>query len=268
MWERCGALVRKMGGEIRLQHTVSGIEREADRIVSVTTRDDLGKVEVHRGDYFLSTMPVRDLIARMTPSAPSAVRTVAEELVYRDFITVGLLVRKTSTAAANVTARLEDNWIYTQDPEVKLGRLQIFNNWSPAMVAAPDAIWLGLEYFCSVGDSIWSLPDADLVRLGIDELAKIGLVQESDVIDGTAIRTRDAYPAYIGAYDRFDTVRSFVDNIENLYLIGRNGMHRYNNQDHSMLTAMTAVDNICTGRTNKHNIWEINTEEHYHEDRS
>jgi protoporphyrinogen oxidase len=268
MWERCGALVRKMGGEIRLQHTVSGIEREADRIVSVTTRDDLGKVEVHRGDYFLSTMPVRDLIARMTPSAPPAVRTVAEELVYRDFITVGLLVQKTSTAAANVTARLEDNWIYIQDPEVKLGRLQIFNNWSPAMVAAPDAIWLGLEYFCSVGDSIWSLPDADLVRLGIDELAKIGLVQESDVIDGTAIRTRDAYPAYIGAYDRFDTVRSFVDNIENLYLIGRNGMHRYNNQDHSMLTAMTAVDNICTGRTTKHNIWEINTEEDYHEDRS
>ncbi len=267
MWERCAEKVTEMGGEIRLQHTVERIDWEGKRVVSVTTRDDRGQLETHRGDYFLSTMPVRDLISRMRPEPPPTVREVAMSLVYRDFITVGLLVRRASTHSASVAAGLDDNWIYIQDSDVKLGRLQIFNNWSSSMVAASDAVWLGLEYFCDVGDPLWSLSDAELVQLGVDELAKIGLINESDVLDGTVVRTNDAYPAYIGAYNRFATIRSFVDEIENLFLIGRNGMHRYNNQDHSMLTAMTAVDNICAGLTSKDNIWEVNTEQDYHEER-
>lgn len=267
MWERCGEKVREMGGQILLRHTVQRIDWDESCVLSVTTQDDRGEVQTHQGDYFLSTMPIRDLIMRMRPEPPTAVRKVAEALVYRDFITVGLLVRRGQADSSHVASGLDDNWIYIQDPEVKLGRLQIFNNWSPYMVASPDTVWLGLEYFCDAGDSLWSLEDAELVRVGAKELAKIGLINAMDVLDGTVIRTKDAYPAYIGAYDQFATIRSFVDGIENLYLVGRNGMHRYNNQDHSMLTAMTAVDNICAGITSKENLWAVNTEQDYHEQR-
>jgi protoporphyrinogen oxidase len=265
MWEICGQKVCAQGGEIRLHHTVERIDWEGNRVSSVTTRNDQGKLETHEGDYFFSTMPVRDLIARMSPQPPAAVREIAAHLVYRDFITVGLLVRKTATGSSAVASGLDDNWIYIQEPDVKLGRLQIFNNWSPSMVAAPDTVWLGLEYFCEEGDAVSSLADADLIRLGTEELAKIGLIDAADVLDGTVIRTKDAYPAYIGAYDQFATIRDFVDGLENLFLIGRNGMHRYNNQDHSMLTAMTAVDNICAGISAKENLWAVNTEQDYHE---
>jgi len=159
-----------------------------------------------------------------------------------------------------------DNWIYIQEPDVKLGRLQVFNNWSPALVKDPDTIWLGLEYFCDEGDSLWSLTDADLKALGQRELAKIGMIEEADVLDSVVIRMSKAYPAYFGSYNEFGMIREFLDGIENLYPVGRNGMHRYNNQDHSMLTAKLAVDNIVTGVTDKSAIWAVNIDDEYHEE--
>jgi protoporphyrinogen oxidase len=160
-----------------------------------------------------------------------------------------------------------DNWIYIQEPDVLIGRLQIFNNWSPWMVSDPAKVWLGLEYFCNEGDSLWNLSDEAMIRLGREELAKIGMIDDAAVVDATVLRMEKTYPAYFGSYDRFAEVREFVDGIANLFLVGRNGMHKYNNQDHSMLTAMMAVDNIAAGVTAKSNLWEVNTEMEYHEDK-
>ena len=158
-----------------------------------------------------------------------------------------------------------DNWIYIQEADVKVGRVQVFNNWSPFMVQDQDTVWLGLEYFCQEGDDLWIKTDKDLIRKGIDELEKIGFCSPDDFLDGTVVRMPKTYPAYFGTYDRFDTIRRFTDSFVNLFLLGRNGMHRYNNQDHSMLTAMTAVDLILEGSTKKDSIWAVNTEEEYHE---
>jgi protoporphyrinogen oxidase len=160
-----------------------------------------------------------------------------------------------------------DNWIYIQDPSVRLGRLQIFNNWSPSMVADETKIWLGLEYFCDEGDDLWEKPDDEMKSFAERELEKIGLIDAGDVIDGVVIRMPKAYPAYFGTYGQFDEVQEFVDKVDNLYLIGRNGMHRYNNQDHSMLAAKTCVDAIITGNRNPRELWAVNAEEEYHEEK-
>ena len=159
-----------------------------------------------------------------------------------------------------------DNWIYIQEPDVSLGRLQVFNNWSPWLVRDPSTVWLGLEYFCNEGDALWSLSDENMLALARAELSKIGIIEDSDVIDGTVLRMEKTYPAYFGTYARLGEVRDYVDRFGNLFLIGRNGMHKYNNQDHSMLTAMMAVDNILAGITTKDNLWEVNTEMEYHEE--
>ena len=213
-------------------------------------------------------MPVRELIGNISPAPPANVREVADGLIYRDFITVGLLVSrlKLKESGQKVHNLIRDNWIYVQEPDVLVGRLQIFNNWSPYMVADPNTVWLGLEYFCNDTDRLWLSPDADLIKLGREELDRIGIIDSSDVLDGTVIRMEKTYPAYFGTYDRFDEIRNYVDRFENLFLLGRNGMHRYNNQDHSMLTAMVAVDNILAGETGKANLWDINTEQEYHEE--
>jgi hypothetical protein len=163
---------------------------------------------------------------------------------------------------------LQDNWIYIQDPDVRIGRLQIFNNWSPHLVADQNTVWLGLEYFCNEGDDLWRAADHDIAQLGIDELDRIGLIDRQDVLDHTVVRVPKTYPAYFGTYDQFPIIREFLDKLSNLFVIGRNGMHRYNNQDHSMLTAMEAVDNIKSGRQTKTNIWAVNTEQDYHEVRT
>jgi protoporphyrinogen oxidase len=204
----------------------------------------------------------------MRPEPPENVREVADGLIYRDFLTVGLLVTRLKVKEEGAMGRtlIRDNWIYIQEPDVQVGRLQIFNNWSPYMVADPDTVWLGLEYFCNESDRLWSMTDADLIRLGREELDRIGIIDSADVLDGTVIRMEKTYPAYFGAYNRFDEIRNYVDGFENLFLLGRNGMHRYNNQDHSMLTAMVAVDNILAGETGKANLWAINTEQEYHEE--
>jgi protoporphyrinogen oxidase len=161
---------------------------------------------------------------------------------------------------------LEDTWIYVQEKDVKVGRLQLFNNWSPFMVKDPATSWMGMEYFCNEGDDFWSLTDEAIKEVAIEELVKIGLASREDLLDATVMRVEKTYPAYFGTYDRFDEIRTYVDQFDNLFLVGRNGMHKYNNADHSMLTAMVAVDNICAGITDKSNIWSINTEQEYHEE--
>jgi protoporphyrinogen oxidase len=214
-------------------------------------------------------MPVRELIEGLKPSAPIQVMDAAKGLVYRDFITVGLLLKKlmlTNDAKLNNgKLGISDNWIYVQEPDLKVGRLQIFNNWSPYMVNKPGAVWIGHEYFCTEGDAFWNLPDQEITNLAIKELSKIGRIDKADVLDSTLIRMPKAYPAYFGSYDQFPVIRECIDRYENLFLVGRNGMHRYNNQDHSMLTAMMAVDKIAAGDTDKTDIWTINTEQEYHE---
>jgi protoporphyrinogen oxidase len=160
---------------------------------------------------------------------------------------------------------IPDYWVYIQEPGVKVGRIQIFNNWSPYMVEDENTVWIGLEYFCNEGDRLWRMPDKDLAELAVKELIQIGFVDKDDVVDSTVIRMPKTYPAYFGTYDRFEVIRSFTDRFENLFLIGRNGMHKYNNADHSMLSAMVAVENIINGVKSKHNLWAVNTEDQYHE---
>jgi protoporphyrinogen oxidase len=197
---------------------------------------------------------------------PANVKQVSDGLIYRDFITIGILIDKLSVTEPDGNL-LKDNWIYIQEPDVKIGRLQIFNNWSPYLVE-PGKLWIGLEYFCYETDPLWKMPDEELVRFGAGELEKIGILKASDVLDSHVVRVPKTYPAYFGTYDRFDELRAFIDGFKNLFLVGRNGMHKYNNQDHSMLTAMQAVENIVQGRTGKENIWSINTEQDYHEQKS
>jgi protoporphyrinogen oxidase len=212
-------------------------------------------------------MPVQELIRAIDTPVPQNVLEVSDGLIYRDFITVGLLLDKLKIhdkTEAGVRL-LSDNWIYIQEPDVLVGRMQIFNNWSPHLVADPNKIWVGLEYFCYETDPIWSLPDEKMIELAKGEMEKIGIIDAKDVLDGCVVRVPKTYPAYFGTYDRFGEIRDFVDGFENLFLVGRNGMHKYNNQDHSMLTAMTAVDNIVEGRADKSNLWELNTEMEYHE---
>ena len=187
--------------------------------------------------------------------------------MYRDFITVGLLASRLAVHEKDGST-LKDNWIYIQEPDVVVGRLQIFNNWSPWLVANPDKVWIGLEYFCNDTDPLWKLSDEEMARFAIAEIAKIGILRSDDVEDSHVVRVPKTYPAYFGSYDRFDVIRNYLDPIENLFLVGRNGMHKYNNQDHSMLTAMTAVENIANGVKSKDNIWAINTEMEYHEEKA
>ncbi len=225
----------------------------------------------YKCDYAFSTMPVQDLIQAMVSDAPNKVRKVAKGLMYRDFITVGVLLKKmkitNETKIPTVNKIVPDNWIYIQERDVKLGRLQIFNNWSPYMVKNTDTVWIGLEYFCNEGDELWKKSNDEFIEFAIDELAQIDIIEKDDVLDSTLIRMPKTYPAYFGSYDSFHVIRDFTDKIENLFLIGRNGMHKYNNADHSMLTAMVAVENIINGTTSKDNIWQVNTEEEYHEAR-
>ena len=267
LWEEVAHQIEQMGGTIIKSKKVAQIQYSGKRIESITVSDSVtGTKETFEGDYFFSTMPVQELINGLSPAAPEAVREVAKGLIYRDFIVTGLLMKqlkvKDETAANKL---IKDNWIYIQEKDVKIARLQILNNWSPYMVKDPETVWLGLEFFCNKGDAMWNMTDEDFTTFSINELEQTGIIDKADVLDSTVIREEKTYPAYFGSYDRFEVIRNYTDTFENLYLVGRNGMHKYNNSDHSMLTAMTAVDNIIAGRTDKENIWAINTEQEYHE---
>lgn len=269
MWEEVARQVRLKGGEILTGMEVTDLHMDGQRVVAVTAVDAAsGERKRFAGDYFFSTLPIKELVRSMDREAPPDVREISDGLLYRDFVTVGLLLRKLKIAENGSRGTpIADNWIYIQEPNVLAGRLQIFNNWSSYMVADPNTVWIGVEYFCRESDAIWNLSDNDMSDLAQRELDRIGIIDQEDVLDTTVHRMAKTYPAYFGTYERFGELRAWLDGIENLFLIGRNGMHKYNNQDHSMLTAITAVENIVQGRTDKSNIWAVNTEMEYQESR-
>jgi protoporphyrinogen oxidase len=274
MWETVADRVTAAGVELRTSTRVTGLKLVDRRIVEVETEDVASGRRTRRAaDHVISTMPIRELVAALDGDVPSHVREVAGALEYRDFMTVGLLYRKlarTEDAAIAGRAAVPDNWIYVQEPDVKVGRLQIFNNWSPYLVArddaAPDKTWVGLEFFCAEGDALWSSTDDDMIALAKREMRQIGMAMPDDCVDAVVLRMPKAYPGYYGAYEHFDEVRAFLDGIENLWCVGRNGMHRYNNQDHSMLSAKRAVEAIVAGSTDKSAIWAVNIDDSYHEE--
>ncbi len=277
MWQTLSGIITEKGGQIHLKRKIVGLSFDMElnngggiryaKIMNLETKE----TEMVSGDFFLSSMPVKELIEAMGANVvPAEVRRVAEGLKYRDFITVGLLVKKlkirNATKIRTINGIIPDTWIYVQEKNVRMGRIQIFNNWSPYLVRDEKTVWMGLEYFCNEGDELWNMSDEDLARFAGKELAGIDIIWEEDVLDHVVIRMAKTYPAYFGTYSRFNIIREFVDKIDNLFLIGRNGMHRYNNQDHSMLAAMAAVENIVRGVKSKDNIWEVNTESEYHEE--
>jgi protoporphyrinogen oxidase len=270
VWELVERQVVAAGGTVRHGARVVGVAMEGGRVSHVTVEDArTGQREQMPCDWFFSTMPVRELVAGVTPPPPQAVRDVAAGLQYRDFMTVGLLLRRLHVLERGRPPQpmVRDNWIYVQDESVRVGRIQVFNNWSPYLVADPEnTVWVGLEYFLNETDDLWRAADADLVTLAARELEQIGFARAADVLDGCVLRMPKAYPAYFGSYDRLGEVRAWVRGVPNLFCIGRNGMHRYNNQDHSMLTAMLAVDNIVEGRTDDSNLWDVNLEMVYQEE--
>ncbi len=268
LWEYVAEDVRRKGGSVETGWSVEKLHADGFRITAAeAVHAGNGERRIFEADYFFSTMPIKELMHALQAPVPASVLEVSDGLVYRDFITVGLLLKKlrVTEESAPGSKLLADNWIYIQEPDVLVGRMQIFNNWSPYLVADPANVWIGLEYFCYETDDLWKLPDADMIGLAKNEAEKIGIIDRNDVLDACVIRMPKTYPAYFGAYERFAEIREYIDCFENLFLVGRNGMHKYNNQDHSMLTAMTAVDNIIEGRTDKRNIWALNTEMEYHE---
>jgi protoporphyrinogen oxidase len=252
------------GGELKLQQEVTKINKVADKIISVETKDG----SVFTGDYFISSMPIKDLAQGL--SAGGEVLEVASELPYRDFITVGVLVNelkiKNQTTLKTLQNIIPDNWVYIQERDVKLGRFQIANNLSPYMVKdILHTVFLGLDYFCTEGDKLWNMSDSDFIEFAIDELVKLGVIERAAVLDSVRVKVKKAYPAYFGSYTKFNVVQEYLDSFSNLYCIGRNGQHRYNNMDHSMLTAIETVNVIKNGIQDKSSIWNVNTEEEYHE---
>ncbi len=251
MWNRTRELVEQRGSKVEMNAPVKRILWERGRVVGIEAGGRLW-----RGDHFISSMPIRELIQALDPKPPEYLIRAADDFNYRDFLTVALMVRGKNL--------FPDNWVYVHDSQVKVGRIQNYNNWSPEMVPDPETTCLGLEYFCFEGDGLWRTPDAELIELGKQELARLGLVNPSQVIDGTVLRVEKAYPIYDSSYRRgVEAVRRFLAGVPNLQLVGRNGMHRYNNQDHSMLTAMLAVRNILGAN---YDLWQVNVDENYQEE--
>jgi protoporphyrinogen oxidase len=256
MWNAVKNEVENRDGVVRLSCDVTRIDKTGSRLDGVVVSCD-GQEETIRGTEFISSMPVVDFVKMLNPPPPPEVLTAAEKLTYRDFLTVCLIVRKPDL--------FPDNWIYIHDPSVKVGRIQNYKNWSPDMVPDPSRTSLGLEYFCAEGDELWNTPDADLIELGKREVDRIGLACYADIEDGCVVRVPKAYPVYDSSYpDHLAIVKEFLNGLENCQTIGRNGLHRYNNQDHAMLTGMLAVRNLVLGQQN--DLWNVNTEQEYHEE--
>src|SRR3989344_2933624 len=271
LWEETAKKIKEMGGIILTESEVNKVYIKSNKVVGVDTVNlKEKKKKKFISDYFISTMPIQQLVSSMVPKAPKDIIKISNGLVYRDFITVGLLLNKLKIYELTEKGKklIKDNWIYIQEPDVLVGRMQIFNNWSPYMVSDKSKVWIGLEYFCNVTDPIWKKSDKEMTELAIKELDKIGIIEKAEVVDSVVIHMEKTYPAYFGSYGDFPKLRKYLDGIENLFLVGRNGMHKYNNQDHSMLTAMTTVENIQHGIKTKENIWSVNTEQEYHEEKS
>ena len=262
--------VKKKGVKIVYNAEVTKLELDGNKVSKVITKDG----QSFDADYVVSSMPIKDLFSAIGEDKTSKESfEIATTLPYRDFITVGVLVNKlkikNKTKIPTLNELVPDTWIYVQERDVTMGRIQIFNNWSPYMVNDPlHTVWIGLEYFCSEGDKMWESKDEDFIAVAIDELVKMGIIgSKEDVIDATRQKVKKAYPAYFGSYDHFDKVRAELDKIQNLYCVGRNGQHRYNNMDHSMLTGLIAADYIKAGQTEKSALWEVNAEKEYHEEK-
>lgn len=258
LWERCAHIVSERGHGLHFHHDVTEIRWQQNQITSVITQNQSGVSQTFVGTHFISSMPLVELITKMNPLPPPEVVAAATRLRYRDFLTVALVINKKEM--------FPDNWIYIHDPSVLMGRIQNFKNWSPYMVVDDNKTCLGLEYFAFVGDNLWSLTDEELVALGKKEICQIGLATPQEIEDGTVIRMPKAYPMYTGSFrEDMDCLRTFLSSFKNLFCCGRNGQHRYNNQDHSMMTAILTVKNILG---ENHNIWDVNVEDEYHEEKS
>ena len=258
MWERVATISREKGQPVIFGQSVDRIKHESGRVSAVVTRTASGETEEHAGSDFISSIPIRQLIARLDPPPPVAVQKAANSLSYRDFISVALMIDRADV--------FPDNWIYIHDPSVRVGRIQNFKNWSPSMVPDQSKTCLGLEYFCFEGDGLWTSDDATLVALATKELAHLGICSPDQVFDGVVVRQQKAYPVYDDAYQsHVDVVRDYLrSDVANLHVVGRNGMHKYNNQDHSMMTALLVARNIATGSTQ--DPWKVNADAVYHED--
>lgn len=255
MWEAFAREIERLGGRIELNTRVTRLHHDDGMVTAVEMQRD-GMQIMQPATHVISTMPVRELLGSLEPAAPDDARGAANRLKYRDFLTVALIVDEPDVFA--------DNWIYVHDETVKVGRIQNFKNWSPDMVPDQSQTCLGLEYFCTVGDDLWAMSDADLVELGKKELAEIGLARFDRILDGTVVRMPKAYPVYDeGFTDALAEARQYVERFRNLQLIGRNGTHKYNNQDHSMVMAMLAVRNLFG---EQHDLWAVNADDEYHEE--
>ena len=272
LWETVAQDVRDAGGTVCMNCEVTGVEAENGRITAVRYREN-GEEKRLEGDAFFSSMPIRELVDDL-PAVPAEIRAIADGLPYRDFVTVGLLVNrlnlKNETRLKTLGNIVPDCWIYVQDTNVKLGRIQIFNNWSPYLVKDPEhTVWIGLEYFCAEGDDFWTMNAEDCAHFAMDELVTMGVINSRDeVLDFHRERVQKAYPAYFDTYAEIDRVIEYLSGIPNLYCVGRNGQHRYNNMDHSMATSFEAVHNLTHGVADPANIWNVNTEKEYHEEKA
>ena len=272
LWETVAEEIRNMGGTILPGWKAERIIVQDQKIVKLFCRHDGTVSELDCGTV-ISSMPLKDLVQSLN-DVPEEIRTIANGLPYRDFVTVGLLVEKINlknqTKLKTLNNIIPDCWIYVQDTGVKLGRIQIFNNWSPYLVCDPEKyVWIGLEYFCDEGDPFWVLSEEEWKEMGVSELVSMGVLNpEEPIQDHHVEKVRKAYPAYFDTYSRIDELTTYLNDISNLYCIGRNGQHRYNNMDHSMVTAFEAVKNIIAGKSaDKSAIWNVNTEKEYHEEK-
>jgi protoporphyrinogen oxidase len=258
MWEAAARHVEQRGGRVLRGQTVTNVVRAPSGRWTVTAVDVGGVEHRFECDHVISSAAIRDLASALQPAAPAAVQQAADGLKYRDFLTVALVVRD--------RGRFDDNWIYIHEPGVKVGRIQNFKSWSPELVPDPDLNCYGLEYFCFEGDNLWSSDDAALVELARRELVQLGLAADDEVVDGHVIRQPKAYPVYDDAYQQnVDTIRAWVErDLPGLHLVGRNGMHKYNNQDHAMMTALLTAENILAGHA-KWDVWQVNQDAEYHE---
>ena len=272
LWEVTAARIEALGGTVVRNAKVTGLSREGDRVTSLTYEQD-GKEHTLQGDCFISSMPLRDLVGGMN-EVPENVARIAAGLPYRDYMTLGVLVKKLNlenkTDIRTVGNIVPDCWVYVHDRSVKMGRFQIYNNWSPYMVKdLENTVWVGLEYFCNEGDELWNLTEEEFACLGVDEMLRINLIRSrDDVLDWHMEKVKKAYPAYFDTYAEIGTLIEYLNSVENLYCVGRNGQHRYNNLDHSMMTSFAAVNCILTGSRDKSAIWEVNTEKEYHEEKA
>lgn len=272
LWEITAKEVKKKGGEIIMNAKAVGVKRNKKNEITGVVYEKDGKKETVKGDYLISSMPIKDLVAAME-DVPTKEAKIASGLPYRDYMTVGVLAPKlglkNETNIKTLGNIVPDDWVYVHDKSVKMGRFQIFNNWSPYLVKDVEhTVWVGLEYFCNEGDELWSMSDDDFAKMAIEEMEKINVIEDKNtVLDYHVERVKKAYPAYFDTYEKFDVLRNYLDKIPNLFCVGRNGQHHYNNLDHSMCTSFEAVKNIMSGTTDKSNVWEVNTEKEYHEEK-